>query len=110
MKYSLYTSFFIGELCMWKEEINGIGERFAEAYSLPKDVVVNATLLHMIGKTDIYLENFKGIISYTCHEVLIKGHDCKYCICGNCLTIAYYSNEDMKISGQIQEVKIIRGA
>lgn len=94
---------------MWKEEITGIGERFAEAYSLPKDVVAHSTLLHMIGKTEIYLENFKGIISYTCHEILIKGYDCKYCISGNCLMIAYYSNEDMKITGQIQEVKVIRG-
>ena len=94
---------------MWKEELHGIGERFADAYSLPKDMVVNATLFHIIGKNDIYLENFNGIISYTCHEILIKGYDCKYCICGNCLSIAYYSNEDMKISGQIQEVKIIAG-
>lgn len=94
---------------MWKEELHGIGERFADAYSLPKDMVVDATLFHIIGKNDIYLENFKGIISYTCHEILIKGYDCKYCICGNCLSIAYYSNEDMKISGQIQEVKIIAG-
>ena len=65
---------------MWKEELHGIGERFADAYSLPKDMVVNATLFHIIGKNDIYLENFKGIISYTCHEILIKGYDCKYCI------------------------------
>ena len=63
MKYSLYTSFFIGELCMWKEEINGIGQRFAEAYSIPKDVIANATLLHVVGMSEIFLENFKGIIS-----------------------------------------------
>ena len=93
---------------MWKEEINGIGERFAEAYSIPKDVVVNATLLHLIGKSEIFLENFKGIISYTCHEILVKGYDCKYCICGKDLVIVYYSNEDMKISGLIQDVHIIR--
>lgn len=94
---------------MWKEEIKGIGERFADAYSIPKDVVLNATLLHVIGKSELYLENFRGIISYTCHEIIIKGHDCKYCIRGNCLMIAYYSNEDMKISGQIEEINMIRG-
>ena len=65
---------------MWKEEINGIGQRFAEAYSIPKDVIANATLLHVVGMSEIFLENFKGIISYTCHEILVKGHDCKYCI------------------------------
>ena len=34
----------------------------------------------------------------------------KYCVCGDCLTIEHYSNEDMKISGQIKEVKVIREA
>ena len=34
----------------------------------------------------------------------------KYCVCGECLTIEHYSNEDMKISGQIKEVKVIREA
>lgn len=93
---------------MRKEERKGIGERFAEAYSIPKDVIVNATLLHVIGKSEIFLENFKGIISYTCHEILVKGYDCKYYICGKDLVIVYYSNEDMKISGLIREVHIIR--
>lgn len=95
---------------MWKQEIADIKERFADAFELPKDMVMNATLLHMIGKSDIFLENFKGIISYTSHEILIKGHECKICICGQKLLIAYYSNEDMKISGQIQEVRLIREA
>lgn len=93
-----------------KQEIISAGEQFAESFSLPKDMVVNATLLHMIGKSDIFVENFKGIISYTCHEILIKGHTTKFCIIGERLIIEYYSNEDMKISGCIKEVKVISEA
>ena len=106
---AIRTSFLsLWWLTMWKQEIMDTKERFADAFMLPKDVVMNATLFHMVGASDVYLENFKGILSYTCHEIIVKGHDCKLCICGNCLTIAYYSNEDMKISGQIEEVKISR--
>ena len=93
---------------MWKQEIMDTKERFADAFMLPKDLIMNATLLHMVGGSDIYLENFRGILSYTCHEIIIKGHDCKLSICGDCLTIVYYSNDDMKISGQIHEVKVSR--
>ena len=93
---------------IFKQDIMSAGERFADAFSLPKDVVVNATLFHMVGASELVVENFKGIISYTCHEVLIKGNHIKYCVCGDCLTIDHYSNEDMKISGQIKEVKVIR--
>ena len=93
---------------MWKQEIMDTKERFADAFMLPKDLIMNATLLHMVGGSDIYLENFRGILSYTNHEIIIKGYDCKLSICGDCLTIVYYSNEDMKISGQIYEVKVLR--
>ena len=50
---------------MWKQEFVDAKERFAEAFMLPKDLVMNATLFHMIGERDIYLENYKGILSYT---------------------------------------------
>lgn len=93
---------------MWKQEVMDAKERFADAFSLPKDMLINATLLHMVGNSDVFLENFKGILSYTCHEIVVKGHNCRFYIAGNCLTIEYYSNEDMKISGQIQEVKVMR--
>lgn len=86
------------------------GERFADAFSIPKDVVVNATLIHMIGKSDVFVENFKGIISYTCHEIIVKGYGIRFCICGEKLLIEYYCNEDMKISGHISEVRIIKEA
>lgn len=94
----------------WKSEIRSAGERFADAFSLPKDMVINATLIHMVGVNDLFVENFKGIISYTCSEILIKGYGVKYCIKGERLMIAYYSSEDMKISGYIKEVKVIREA
>ena len=93
---------------LFKQDVMSAGERFADAFSLPKDMVVNATLFHMVGASELFIENFKGIRSYTCHNVLIKGSNVKYCVCGDCLTIEYYSNEDMKISGQIMEVKVIR--
>lgn len=95
---------------MLKQDMISAGERFADAFSLPKDMVVNATLFHMVGGSELFVENFKGIISYTCHDIIIKGNHMKYCVCGECLTIEYYSNEDMKISGQIKEVKVIREA
>lgn len=92
------------------QDMISAGERFADAFSLPKDMVVNATLFHMVGDSELFVENFRGIISYTCHNILIKGNHVKYCVSGECLMIEHYSNEDMKISGRIREVKVIREA
>ncbi|MBQ7943389.1 MAG: YabP/YqfC family sporulation protein [Lachnospiraceae bacterium] len=93
---------------MKKIEHLNISERFAETFSLPKDMIANQTLIHMIGGTDLYIENYKGIMLYSCQEIVIKGFCCKIIICGKGLSIAYYSDEDMKVSGRIYEVKIDR--
>lgn len=92
---------------IFRQDLISAGEKFADAFSLPKDMIVNATLIHIVGKSDIFIENFKGIISYSCNEIIIKGFGMKYSISGCDMVIDYYSNEDMKISGEIKEVKLI---
>ena len=93
---------------IFRQDMISAGGRFADAFSLPKDMVVNATLFHMIGDSELIVENFKGIVSYTCQNILIKGNHVKYCVSGECLMIEHFSNEDMKISGHIKEIKVIR--
>lgn len=93
---------------MKKTEKLSISERFADTFELPKDLIANETLIHMVGGKDLYIENYKGILAYSCCEIAIKGYECKIVICGRGLTIAYYSDEDMKVSGLIHEVKMIK--
>lgn len=92
---------------IFKQDLISAGEKFADAFSLPKDMIVNATLIHIVGKSEIIIENFKGILSYSCSEIIIKGFGMKYSIKGCNMVIAYYSDEDMKILGEIKEVKVI---
>lgn len=94
---------------MWKQELMDAKERFADAFSLPKDVITNATLLYAIGQKNIYIENFKSILAYSNNEIIIKGSDGKITINGKCLCIDYYSTQDMKITGQICNVTFIKG-
>lgn len=108
--FGLLNKFAERCLNMISSEQTTIRERFADAFSLPKDLIAGATLLHLVGNSDIYLENFRGIISYTCTEIIIKGFNEKIYIIGECLTISYYSEEDMKISGYIKEITVSKGA
>jgi sporulation protein YqfC len=93
---------------IFKQNVISAGESFADAFSLPKDVVAGATIFHMIGRCELYVENFKGIILYTCNNVIIKGNNVKYSITGEHLLIDYFSSEDMKISGEINEVILLK--
>ena len=89
---------------MWKQEFVDAKERFAEAFMLPKDLVMNATLFHMIGERDIYLENYKGILQYTDSEILLQSLRGKVLLRGRNLEIVWYTSLEMKITGAISSI------
>ncbi len=79
-------------------------ELVVESLKLPKDSVLGASIVTVTGNTDAFVENYKGIIEYTSEVILLQGKTCKIEICGKRLSIVYYTNEDMKISGFIERV------
>ena len=42
-----------------------ISERAADAWGVPKDVIMNIPRLTISGDKEIYIENHKGILEYT---------------------------------------------
>ena len=86
-------------------QIRSKRERMAESLKLPKDSVLGASIVTITGKRDGFVENYKGIIEYTDCRIILQGKNCKIEICGKRLNILYYTNEDMKISGWIENVR-----
>ncbi len=82
-------------------------ERIADSLKLPKDIMVGASIVTLTGKTEAWIENYKGIIEYSNEQILLQGKNCQICFCGKRLSIDYYTNEDMKISGCIESVRYL---
>ncbi len=82
-------------------------ELMVESLKLPKDSLLGASIITLTGNTDAFVENYKGILEYTNTVILLQGKTCKIEICGKRLTIVYYTNEDMKISGWIESVRYL---
>lgn len=78
-----------------------------ESLQLPKDVCMGALRVNMTGNTEVWIENYKGILEYTGQTILLQGKTGQVCFEGNRLTIDYYTNEDMKISGCITCVRYL---
>ena len=57
------------------------------------------------GKHEAYVENYMSLIEYTECLIRIQTRTCKLEIHGMHLDIAYYTSDEMKITGEIQEVK-----
>ena len=82
-------------------------ENFIETLQLPKDVCLGALRVTMTGNQEACIENYRGILEYTDHMILLQAKTCQVCFEGSRLSIDYYTNEDMKISGCIGCVRYL---
>ena len=69
------------------------------------DIMLGATIVTIEGDKTLYIENYKGIITYTDKTIVVLGKKNKIQIEGKKLQIEYYTNLDMKIQGNISCVK-----
>ncbi len=72
-----------------------------DSLKLPKDICMGAIRVTMTGNREAWIENYRGILEYTDRMILLQGKTCQVCFEGTGLSIDYYTNEDMKISGYI---------
>ncbi|WP_104805363.1 YabP/YqfC family sporulation protein [Blautia marasmi] len=75
--------------------------RIADSLQIPKDLAYREAIFTMTGSRELFIENYKCIRQYedTCIVLLTKHDAIK--IEGTHLTIDYYTNEEMKITGSI---------
>lgn len=76
-----------------------------ESLNLPKDICMGAIRVTLTGSHEAWIENYRGILEYTGELILLQGKTCQVCFEGTGLSIDYYTNEDMKISGCITCVR-----
>ena len=82
-------------------------ESLVEALKLPKDICMGAIKVSRTGNSEAWIENYRGILEYTEKQILLQGKNCQVCFEGTRLSIDYYTNEDMKISGCITCVRYL---
>ncbi|MDE6662683.1 MAG: YabP/YqfC family sporulation protein [Lachnospiraceae bacterium] len=82
-------------------------EIIVESLKLPKDSMLGASIVSVTGNKEAFIENYKGILEYTKDSIVLQGKNCRICFQGKQLSIDYYTNEDMKISGIIEAVRYL---
>ena len=66
---------------------------------------MGALRVTLTGNSEAWIENYRGILEYTGERILLQA---KVCLEGTRLSIDYYTNEDMKISGNISALRYLR--
>ena len=72
-----------------------ISESIADAWGVPKEVIMNIPKLTIAGASEIYIENHKGILSYTDTEIRVSTPMGIVRVFGNGLSIDRIRLEDI---------------
>lgn len=87
---------------MKKERETAREGKLLHALQLPDDLVKGNTLVSIHGQERLWIENFRGISSYTPEEIrLITKHQC-VTVTGAMLEIVSYTKDEIEIAGRIQ--------
>ena len=81
-----------------------VKSKIAEKLNIPQDISEGVPIVTVTGKNEIYVENYKGIIEYGKCCIKIQTKVCRVTFSGKNLEIVYYTNVDMKITGEIEAV------
>lgn len=79
-------------------------ENVVRAFDLPPDLAYGSVLLSVTGQNELLIENYRGILEYKDEHIRIQAKDCRILVVGKRLEIEYYTNEEMKIKGLIEQI------
>lgn len=80
-------------------------EGMVSSLEIPRDLAFKDAILTMTGRTELCIENYKSILQYSLEMVQVLTKNGKVRICGRNLEILYYTRDEMKIVGIIQEIE-----
>lgn len=83
---------------------SSLREKVVTNLELPKDLMLGASVLTVTGRGEALISNYKGIMEYRDSFIRVQTKNCRIQISGANLAIDYYTNEEMKISGLIEQI------
>ncbi len=84
--------------------LNRIRSRAASTLHIPQDVILGEPVITVTGRRQVYIENYRRIVSIRDEEIRIQARTCRIVITGRRLMIEYYTRDDMVVVGQITSV------
>ena len=89
---------------MKKIKITTVRECLADLLELHGDLAYHGCIITLIGEREILLENYRGILEYRSDHLLVLTANGRIRIQGVSLSVLYYTELEMKVTGQITSV------
>lgn len=83
----------------------GLRKQMTEALELPKEIMLGLPLISMIGREEVTIENYKGILEYSEESVRISTAVGILHINGRGLCLRQLSGECMVVTGRLESLR-----
>lgn len=87
-----------------KEQGEGVAEKLARLFEIPGEVCGNRPKVTAIGRGEVLIENFKGIMDFQEGMIRINTNNGVIKVSGNNLNIREITNEEIIIGGKISNI------
>ena len=89
--------------------MHGILKRVSNLFSLPPEAVAGVFRLELIGANELYLENHRGIVSYSDTEVVLNGGERILQIQGKGLSLCAMTDCEVILRGEVEQISFASG-
>jgi sporulation protein YqfC len=93
-----------GSFCMAKKWVHKARQWMTKTMDLPEDVMMDLPRITMIGQIHIYIENHRGLLTFTDNEVRLLLKQGQLLIRGQSFVIKMILPEEILLEGKIVEV------
>ncbi len=90
---------------VFSNNMSSMKNKLADSLNIPEDLAKGAAIVTVTGNRLAYVENYRGIIEYSKECIRLQTKTCRIRITGCELDITYYTNDDMKITGEIHQIQ-----
>ena len=84
-----------------------ITSKISSALELPKEVVMNLPLITLIGREDMTIENFKGILEYSEERVRVNTSAGIVRVEGKKLRLKQITSDNIVVAGAIDKIDFV---
>lgn len=93
--------------CIVKKWHQGILPWLTKYFALPSDVVLELPRITVIGQLHVYIENHKGLATYSDTELKLKANKGYIQITGSSFVLKMMLPEEILLEGTIRDIKFI---
>ena len=85
----------------------GLKRNMTESLDLPKEIMLNLPLISMVGREEVTIENYKGILEYGEELVRISTEAGSLRLAGRNLCLKQLSAECVVITGTVEKLDFL---